>query len=125
MALHLGVGAPIKPVGGEIVEIRGSFFPNGSNAPTKVGSGFSVSRTDTGTFLVTFDEVLRNARGWQFSMRNEVATICSVQGGDYVAASRTVTIRTFESGSISDFDADADCEVSFSVWSEESGAAVS
>lgn len=39
------------------VKLTGSFKPNGSSAPTSVkGNGFTVARTGTGVFTVTFQD---------------------------------------------------------------------
>lgn len=95
MSITRGVGR-IRPVGGEQILISGSFRPNGASgvvSSSEKGAGWSVARSGTGLYTVTFNEKLRDGVRAIASIREAGADFIHVQCGDYVAASRTLQIR--------------------------------
>lgn len=90
---------PLKCIGTQRVQVHGSFRPNGSSgivSGSTKGKGFSVARTSAGLYTITFDDkypTLVGCKGWA---RVSDATPTVVQGGDYVAASKTMQLRVLQ-----------------------------
>jgi hypothetical protein len=84
--------------------VHGSFRPNGSSGvvsgATK-GKGFSVARTSAGLYTLTFDESYPELVGFSGTARVADSTCTVVQGGDYVAASKTLQVRLLQGGAAS------------------------
>ena len=119
MAINVAKQTP-KVMDREMVIVAGSFRCDTANPPTNVlGAGVtSVVRSAAGVYLVTFDEVFPQVIAWSFSLRSAGTVGLDVQGGDYVAASKTVQIKVFTSstGAALDFTADVDNVVNFAVF---------
>lgn len=108
---------------GEPVIIAGSFVPagTGTTAPTGVrGSGFTVTQTASGVFLVALKNVYKETISFVpcVDVASET-TDATVQAGDVTAATRSVgekrVIRTMTGGTPTNFSGDAAPRVHF-VW---------
>ena len=100
--------------------IVGSFRPNGSSALVSsqvTGRGFSVARTSTGLYTVTFVDPYPQLVGFSFSARVSDATPVIVQGGAWSAANKTLVIRVLKETTgtlaVADLASDADNVISF------------
>lgn len=97
----------VKALGPARYLVYGSFRPQSTGAlvsadtaPSRSGDrGFSVARTGVGVNRVTFDTTWKDMEACFVSARKADGTACFVQGGDYVAASKTLDIRTMVAGS--------------------------
>lgn len=89
----------LKTLGLGRVHIHGAFRPNGAGgivSGSQKGKGWSVARTSAGLYTVTFDDkypAMVDCKAWA---RVADATPTIVQGGDYVAASKTMQIRVLQ-----------------------------
>tara|TARA_R110002126_G_scaffold15876_2_gene64450 strand:- start:1073 stop:1435 length:363 start_codon:yes stop_codon:yes gene_type:complete len=96
--------------------IAGSFAPAGTGAITAVkGSGFSAARTNAGEITITLTEKAVELVAALGSIRVSTAADMDVQFGDYVAASKTLILRTQAGATPTDIAADADNVVSFQL----------
>lgn len=92
----------VRALGPHRYMVFGSFRPQAASAlvnldtaPSRRGDrGFSVVRTSTGLYTVTFTEKWKDMESCFVSVRKADGAVCTVQGGDYVAASKTLQIRT-------------------------------
>jgi len=113
----------VHNLGPERVLVCGSFRPQGTGAVVAADTspqshaGFSVARTGVGDYLITFDDVWQDMQGCFFSAREAAGAPTYVQGGDYVAASKTLacTIMQESAGTTAatDLADDVDNRVSF------------
>ena len=81
------------------VTVAGSFAPNGVSAVaagSNEGVGFSVARTSTGLFTITFDRIYPELVGAMATLQLHTAADKFVQVGDYVKASKTIQIRVWD-----------------------------
>ena len=98
----------------EIKMIFGSFAPAGTGSPTDAkGDGWSAARTAEGVFTVTFTHNWKDLIACGADLRLDASADSVAQVGTYVAASRTLLIRTLTAGSDDDIAADADNRVNF------------
>lgn len=102
----------------DIVVISGSFAPNGSSAvsaTSRLGVGWSVVRTNTGVFTVTFTD--KWARLVYASAHLRLATAADQHAmlGAYVAASKTLVINIWDisGAAVADIAANADNVINF------------
>lgn len=94
--------------------VFGSFRPNETSAPLDAkGDGWSAARTAEGVFTVTFDHNWNDLVACGADLRLDASADGVAQCGTYVAASRTLLIRTLVAGADDDIAPDADNVVSF------------
>ena len=89
----------MKTIGINRVHVHGSFAPNGGSALVAAstnGKGFSVARTSTGLYTVTFDNTYPELVSAYAHCQVADAKPTFAQFGDYVAASKTMVIRVFQ-----------------------------
>lgn len=108
--------APVRALVRENVIISGSFAPAGAGAPTAVkGRGFTVSRTGTGTFLVTFADKWADVIGVTVTLQLSASANTAAQVGNWDAAAKTLVIRTLTAGTDADIAANANNRIHFDV----------
>lgn len=101
-----------------LVIVAGSFAPAGSGAVTDVnGRGFSVARTGTGEFTITFDDKYPSLVSATATLQLASADDQVLHMGTYTAASKTLLITVWDiSGEgAADIAADANNRVHFTV----------
>lgn len=87
----------LQTLGMKRVQLTGSFRPNGTGSVLDVtGLGFTVARTSTGLYTVTFADIYHSFVGAIAGMRVATNTPTLVQGGDWDSTARTLQIRTFQ-----------------------------
>lgn len=110
--------APVAAINRGVVVIAGSFAPNGSSAvaaSSVKGRGFTVARSNTGLFVVTFTdkwkELLSATGGIQLASAGDQV----LQFGDYDASASTIEIRVWDiSGpGVADIAADTNNRINF------------
>lgn len=108
--------------GRENVVVSGSFAPDTANAPTDVrGVGFSVARTSTGLFTITFDSKYYQVNSATAALQLATGDDKVAQIGAYTAptatASGTLQIRVWDisGAAVADVAANANNRVNFSV----------
>lgn len=87
--------------------ISGSFAPNGASAldsTATYGAGFTVARTSTNLFTITFDEKYYNMISANATLQLATAAGQFAQVGTYTAASKTLTIRVCDSAGLAGTD---------------------
>ncbi len=108
-----------------LVIIAGSFAPNDSSAisaDSRQGTGWSVARSNTGLYTVTFSDkyaALVSFGCWLQLATPAAQVLCA---GVYTAASKTITITNFTSGSAADIAADANNRIHFAALFRNSEA---
>lgn len=104
----------------ELKLVGGSFAPQGTGttAPTgDIGLGWTVTQTQTGEFLITFDAKYPYLAGVTASIQNSSATAVFSQIGIYDANAGTLVIRTVNgSGALSGLSAGANNRVNFMAF---------
>jgi hypothetical protein len=107
---------PLTVIGEKRVAITGKVFTNGSSNPaTTVGKGYTITRTTTGTYAIVFSDIF-NAFEGAFASVQATSGWAGVTIGDWVASTRTLTVRTYteSAGTIAAADIAADANNSFS-----------
>lgn len=111
---------PLECISREVKVIAGSFLPAGAGQPTGVrGGGFTVTRSNTGTYQVDFAdkyvEIIAMVDGMQRVSQADNFLLFGpkTEGG---AATNQVFIRTMVAGAAADVAADPDNRVSFVVY---------
>jgi hypothetical protein len=109
----------VKTPNRAVVEVSGTFFPNGSgtisNTSSK-GANFTVARTSQGLYTLTFDRVYAELLTKDCSVQLASAAARSAQFGTYTAASKTLEIRAIDdSAAVQDIAANANNSISFRV----------
>jgi len=109
---------PAKTLEPGMVYIMGSFAPNGSSAVSAAsnkGSGFTVARTSTGLFTITFESIYPGYRSFTASLQLASGDDKFCQIGAYVAASKTLQIRVWDvsGAAVADVAADANNRINF------------
>lgn len=88
-----------KVRGKNLVDIVGSFAPNGSSAVSAAsnkGEGFTVARTSAGLFTITFEQVYKALISGTATLQLATGVSQHVQLGTFTAASKTMTVRVVE-----------------------------
>ena len=96
--------------------ITGSFAPNGSSAldqSSVKGVGFSVAYTSTGLYTITLQDVYASLVSATATFQMATATDVKPQFGAYVAASKTLVLRSIAVASVTDIAANANNRISF------------
>jgi hypothetical protein len=111
--------APHRQLDRDVVQIKGSFAPNGSSAISAAsndGMGWTVAYTSTGLFTITLDTAFVSLVSGQCSLQLATAADQVVQFGviDVVTA-KTVQIRSLTAGSLADVAANANNRIHFSL----------
>ena len=106
--------------------IAGSFAPNGSSAlvaTSTFGRGFTVARTSAGLFTITFADKYAKMVGSSVALQLATGDDKIVQLGTYTAASKTVTIRSWDISGAAETDiaANANNRVHFAFHMSNSG----
>ena len=109
---------PLFALAREYVLVAGSFCPNGNSAVASSsvrGSGFSVARSDTGTFTVTFTDAYPELVAMVPGLQLNSADDKDLQFGAYSSTNKTLVIRVWDySGTgAADIDANANNRISF------------
>lgn len=102
-------------VGGYIV-VAGSFAPNAGSAVSAAsnkGKGWTVARTSAGLFTITFDAKYTSLVSAVATAQLATAADINAQVGSYVAASKTLTIRTIAVATETDVAANANNRINF------------
>lgn len=110
--------AGVRTIEQGLFYIKGSFAPNGSSAIDATqnrGYGWTVARTSTGLFTITFDSVYPALRAFTANLQLASADDKFCQVGTYTAASKTLEIRVYDiSGTaVADVAADANNRINF------------
>lgn len=112
--------------GFNLVDIDGSFAPNGSSAlaaTSTYGSGFTVVRTSQGLFTITFAEKYPELTSAKVTLQLDAAAARFLQVGQYSASSKTIQIRVIDAaGAVQDVSANANNRVHFTFTFKNSGA---
>lgn len=112
------MGSSIKALaqtrGTDRVFLGYSFRPRGTSAPTDLkGLGLaSVTRNSVGLYTMVFDEAYFDELAFVAGVRAADATLTHVQLGDFVAASKSLQVRTYSAGVLADLADDTDNVVS-------------
>lgn len=119
--------SPVRTLVRELVPIAGSFAPNGSSAvsaSSRKGLGWSVVRTSTGLFTVTFTDKWNDLVSAEASLQLASADDKFIQVGTYSASAKTLQIRVWDvsSAGVADVAADANDRISFVCWFRNSAA---
>ena len=109
----------VRAIGKGKVIVSGRFRPNGSSAidnTKNVGKGWQVAYTSTGLYTITFDKNFDALQDFRPELwMGTPATAHETRVGVYTAASRTITISQFTSGSLADIASDANNWISFTA----------
>jgi len=102
------------------VTIAGSFAPNGSSAVASAsvkGKGFTVARTGTGTFTVSFSDAFPKCISATASLQLASGDDKLVQVGAIDVAAKTMVLRVWDisGAAVADVAADANNRVNFNV----------
>lgn len=102
--------------GRDYVDVDCSWAPAGTGAPTTtLGKGVTVTRTDVGTFKVTFANSYVSLVSATGNVMKATAADLFVQFGAYVAATASadayITVRTQAGATATEIAADADSRV--------------
>lgn len=112
----------VRAIGVSDVPIWGSFGVNGSGAPINVkGTGFTVARTTTGTYVITFTDPWKELRCFMADILMDVVSAATTSNGPVGTATvkgktcPTVTVFTCPTvlGTAGDINADANRRVEF------------
>lgn len=102
----------------EAIVIAGSFAPNGSSAvaaASNKGPGWSVARTSAGLFTLTFNEKYTELVSAVAALQLASGDDKAVQIGTWTQASKTLTIRVWDTsgGAETDVSANANNRINF------------
>ena len=116
----------IQTLGHGIVVIAGSFAPNGTGAvaaTSNKGMGWTVARTSTGLFTITFADEYVDMHSATATLQLATGSDKYIQIGTYTAASKTLEIRVWDESdaAVVDVAADANNRVNFIVFFKNSG----
>ncbi len=114
MTIHGGY--PMEAQNPKTRTIAGRFFTNNAGAVDNTlnqGRGFSVARTGTGEFTITFDEKFQHLIAMTNGMQEEAGTLTHLQFEVYTPASRTLVCTIFTGGSAADHIYDANYSINF------------
>lgn len=119
--------APVRALVRELVPITGSFAPNGSSAvdaTSNKGLGWTVVRTSTGLFTITFADKWSDLVSFTTGLQLATGDDKFLQTGAYDASARTITIRVWDvsGGAVADISANANNRISFTAWFRNSAA---
>ncbi len=117
--------SPLRALNRETVLMEGSFAPNGSSAvaaSSRSGLGFSVARTGTGAFLVTFSDKFASVIKASAHLQLATPADSDAQVGTIDLAAKTMVITVLTAGSPADIAADANNRINFSVSFRNSAA---
>lgn len=110
---------PAKVFGSDTIVVAGAFRPNGSSAvsaTTDIGDSkgkWSVARTDTGDFTITFAGVSAERPVIVFGITHPTDADLTIQGRAYSAANKTVGCTVLAAATPTDIASDADAWINF------------
>ena len=112
---------PVRALNNDMIPVMGSFAPNGSSAvsaSSRLGKGWSVARTSTGLFTITFSNVWQELDSFTCSLQLASADDKFLIPGVYTAASKTITITVWDisGAAATDVSADANNRIHFVAW---------
>lgn len=102
----------------EVKKIAGSFAPAGAGAPTDVkGRGFTVARTSTGLFTITFANSYNSYLDFQATLQLAAADDKVAQLGTVDLTAKTAQIRVWDvsGAAVADVTANANNRINFSI----------
>ena len=109
---------PLHALDRELVTVAGSFAPNGSSAiasSSLEGVGFTVARTSTGLFTITFADAFPSLVATVPGLRLASAADLDLQFGTYNSSAKTLQIRVWDYSeeAVADIAANANNRISF------------
>lgn len=112
----------------EAVCIAGSFAPNGSSAvsaASRKGRGFTVARTSTGLFTVTFTDKFAALLSATASLQQATAGDQTILVGTWTASTKALilTVWDISAAAVADVAADANNRINFVAWFQNSSLA--
>ncbi len=120
--------APVRTLVRELIPMVGSFAPNGSSAldaTARKGLGWTVARTSTGLFTITFSDTFADLVAFECSLQLASAGDQYLQMGTLVnTATPVVQIRVWDisSAAVADIAANANNRIHFVAWLRNSAA---
>lgn len=101
-----------------LVDVHGSFRPNSTSAVSSAynkGNGWSVARTSTGLFSVTFDEDYYELVSVVVTLQLATGADQFCQVGTWTSATRVLQIRVWDvsGAAVADVASDADNKIHF------------
>ncbi len=106
----------VKSLENGLEMVVGSFAPNNTSAVAASsvrGQGFSVARSAAGVFVITLSKEYKELVSMNGSVQLSTAADMQIQFGDYVAADKTLVIRSVAGATETDIAADANNRISF------------
>lgn len=105
----------------EAVCIMGSFAPNGSSAvaaSSRKGRGWTVARTSTGLFTVTFTDKFNALLSATATLQLATPDDKAAQIGTWTASTKALQILVFDASAaaVADVAADANDRINFVAW---------
>jgi len=108
-----------------LVVIAGSFAPNGSSAisaASNEGLGWSVARTNTGLYTITFSDKYAALVSFDLTLQMNTPAAQVLCAGAFSQSGKTITITNFTSGSAADIAANANNRIHFTACFRNSDA---
>lgn len=95
----------VRAIGKGLVDIEGSFVPNGSSAidnTKNTGKGFTVAYTSTGLYTITFVREFPALQSFVTGLQMATPADWTLITGPYSQANKTIQIASFSGGSQTD-----------------------
>ena len=109
---------PVRSRQPETIVIHGSFAPNGSSAVSAAsnrGTGWSVARTGTGEFTITFSAAYPELQSFNASLQLATPDDKFPIPGVYSSSAKTITVTVWDisGAAATDVAADANTRINF------------
>lgn len=120
--------APVRALVRELIPLPGSFAPNGGSAldlTTRKGLGWTVTRTSTGLFTVTFTDTQADLVAFEAQLQLASADDKYLQMGTLVNTSTPVVqirVMDISGAAVADVAANANNRIHFVAWMRNSAA---
>ncbi len=120
--------APVRTLVRELIPLAGSFAPNSTSAvdaTSRKGLGWSVARTSTGLFTITFSDTFSDLVAFEAQLQLVTADDKYLQIGTLVnTATPIVQIRVMDisGAAVADVTANANNRIHFVAWLRNSAA---